>query len=681
MNQKPASLIEFMFRVFGTALAAWIFLRAELDFARMIQENIAKLGRYGFLGTVAIILVGVLLVGLFLLVVLILWQPGRLESYVRKLTTWRERLGWWRWILLLVVLLFPMVLLQYTPVGQYLTGSYLRLLLLLGMGLVSGVFLTRDHQHLARSSGLVVGFLLTATVFTLVQAFAYVSSYPFSLHWSEGNRFWDYSIMFGRRLYEFPSDQRIFAYIDRGRQSLWGLPFLLGDISIWQMRLWNGIVLTLPYMLLGWIVFRKKPDNRILWLLSGLWALNFLSQGPIYTPLVLCAILVAIAWYSPYWLALPLIAVAGYYAQLSRFTWMFAPAIWAGLIYIGDLVDRDRKREILRRFSMAAGAVLAGLVGGYVIPRWSSITQLLNPVQVAAPIPSAQPDIVSLEGVQSMVSRQPLIWERLLPNPTFGPGILLALLLAVGPLVIYLVYMLRARRWKLDWLGGLAVLGGLLVFLIVGLIVSVKIGGGSNLHNLDMFLISLVFTAALAWKQGGYRSLLQLDQEPVWTQILWVLMMVIFAYQPVMLSAPLRKAPDSMAREALEQIRLEVASAKQTGEVLFLDQRQLLTFGFIEDVPLVDDYEKKYLMDQALSADEQYFSGFYEDLAKRRFALIVSEPLKVKLQGSDYSFGEENDAWVKWVSKPILCYYEPIATFKRVRVELLMPRENPVDCP
>ena len=39
----------------------------------------------------------------------------------------------------------------------------------------------------------------------------------------------------------------------------------------------------------------------------------------------------------------------------------------------------------------------------------------------------------------------------------------------------------------------------MIAFLIVGLIISTKIGGGGDLHNMDMFLVGLVFVAALAW--------------------------------------------------------------------------------------------------------------------------------------------------------------------------------------
>jgi len=131
---------------------------------------------------------------------------------------------------------------------------------------------------------------------------------------------------------------------------------------------------------------------------------------------------------------------------------------------------------------------------------------------------------------------------------------------------------------------------------------------------------------------------------------------------------------------ALQTIQQEVDKAKLQGDVLFLDQRQLLTFGYIKDVPLIPDYEKKLLMNQALSGDATYFDGFYADLAAQRFSLIISEPLHTPIQDTSFQFGEENNAWVKWVSGPILCYYEPLTTIKTVRVQLLIPKKITTDC-
>ncbi|MDP2778732.1 MAG: hypothetical protein Q8O48_13925, partial [Anaerolineales bacterium] len=90
--------------------------------------------------------------------------------------------------------------------------------------------------------------------------------------------------------------------------------------------------------------------------------------------------------------------------------------------------------------------------------------------------------------------------------------------------------------------------------------------------------------------------------------------------------------------------------------------------------------EKKRLMDEALSENMTYFEQFYTDLAAHRFSLIVSELLRTPIKDSSYQFGEENNAWVKWVSNAVLCYYEPKITLKEVGVQLLVPKAEPVDC-
>jgi hypothetical protein len=131
----------------------------------------------------------------------------------------------------------------------------------------------------------------------------------------------------------------------------------------------------------------------------------------------------------------------------------------------------------------------------------------------------------------------------------------------------------------------------------------------------------------------------------------------------------------------LQTIQREVDRAVLQGDVLFMDQRQLLTFGYIKGVPLVAQYEKKFVMNQALSTDAEYFREFYSDLAAHRFSLIVTEPLRTPIKDSSYQFGEENNAWVKWVASPILCYYEPLDTLKEVNVQLLVPKSGTVNCP
>ena len=111
-----------------------------------------------------------------------------------------------------------------------------------------------------------------------------------------------------------------------------------------------------------------------------------------------------------------------------------------------------------------------------------------------------------------------------------------------------------------------------------------------------------------------------------------------------------------------------------------MDQRQLLTFGFVENVPLVPDYEKKYLMDKAMAGDEHYFNKFYQDLSNGRFSLIITNPIFDNIQDAEYRFEEENNAWVKWVAKPLLCYYAPIETNPLIGIQFLVPRIKNEDC-
>jgi hypothetical protein len=401
--------------------------------------------------------------------------------------------------------------------------------------------------------------------------------------------------------------------------------------------------------------------------------------------LVLSAILVAIAWRSPLWIALPLIVVASFYAQLTRFTWMFAPAMWIGMLYLGDRIPRGK--NITRYYwAPAIAAILAGLIGGDIIPRLLERLSL-NSALVAEEyvvgngieLSTIKP--ISVDFILEVLSRQSLIWSRLLPNPTFRPGILLALVLTTLPLIIFLIYLVRSKKWSLVMIQKVAILITITAFLLVGLIISTKIGGGADLHNMDMFLVGLVFVAALAWKGGADRVLSNLDKEPRWVQYLIILMVALYAIGAVNGARPLTLPPNDVVEKKIDRIRYEVTQAVIEGDVLLIDQRQLLTFGNIGNIPLVTEYEKVYLMNQAFNENGNYFEGFYEDIENQRFALIISEPLRVVYRGSDYHFGDENDAWVRWVSEPVLCFYKPIATFKDFQTQLLIPRTDTVECP
>jgi hypothetical protein len=281
-----------------------------------------------------------------------------------------------------------------------------------------------------------------------------------------------------------------------------------------------------------------------------------------------------------------------------------------------------------------------------------------------------------------MVFAQPLLWYRLLPNSTYREGIILALLLACGPLILLLVGLAVKKDWKLNWLQRIMYPFSLLVFLGGGLVASVKIGGGSNLHNLDMFMVSLAILSGLAL------SALTPSSASRWSAYRLVLIgltVLIPAWSAYQGGGPLQLPGENQVRQALEVIQTRADEASQQGEVLFMDQRQLLTFDYIHGITLVPDYEKKYVMDQAMANNVSYFRDFYQDLSDQRFSMIVTNPMFTKIKESDFRFAEENNAWVRWVAEPVMCFYKPVRkipgdVLEAFNIQLLVPRPDISAC-
>jgi hypothetical protein len=88
-----------------------------------------------------------------------------------------------------------------------------------------------------------------------------------------------------------------------------------------------------------------------------------------------------------------------------------------------------------------------------------------------------------------------LLWYRLLPNASYFLGILPAALLASLPLWFAMYVVIRSRKGDWHPLRLFFILAALFVLFIGGLVVSLKIGGGANLHNMDAYfsLLLIVF--------------------------------------------------------------------------------------------------------------------------------------------------------------------------------------------
>ena len=125
------------------------------------------------------------------------------------------------------------------------------------------------------------------------------------------------------------------------------------------------------------------------------------------------------------------------------------------------------------------------------------------------------------------------------------------------------------------------------------------------------------------------------------------------------LGGPISFRDRAMADTALVELEEIVMEATADGgEVLFISNRHLLTFHLIEGIELIPEYEKTFLMEMAMSDNQEYFDVFHRDLESHRFNLIVVNPQHVKYKGRDYIFGEEDDAWVRYVSTALLEHYQ-----------------------
>jgi len=566
-----------------------------------------------------------------------------------------------------LLILFPALLKWVIPLPEnFNLQAWTMVFLFYSFSLLAFFVIGKREPTQQRFLCLGVLFMLGGVCYSIFAKLNLVTAYPFTTYWSEGNRFFDYSTLFGSYRYNFETGEKIKAFTNWGMQLPWAVPFVFPNLSIGTFRLWNQLVWIIPSLLLGFLSINKEKKNKfniIAALIFACWAFLFLDQGPIYVPLIIAAILTVIAVRLPITPGFFMILIASYYVGTARWTWSYAPGIWAGLLSLLAIDNPSFKKDKLKELVKPISLGIAGYLGGQLLP---SIIQMFT----------SKSQLKLLPNTIASTARQPLLWNRLYPNTTYPPGILLGLVWAALPLLLFLIILLLKKSWKTNWMQVVSIAAVTSVFLTVGVIASTKIGGGSNLHNLDMFLVSLTLIASAAI---NYLLTHETKTKPQYYFIVIALLIALITPVTYTLRNDERMVlpPDARTNEAMSAVKNKVMEYSSQGEILFIDHRQLLTFGLVENVPLVDEYEKKYLMDFAMAADEDYFNAFYEDISNHRFVLIVNEPINIISRGLEYSFGEENDAYVKWVAAPLLCVYEPLYTSQATALELLVPRTSP----
>ncbi len=649
-----------------------------------------------------------------------------------------SRLKWLNIVLqLLAVAGFTfLVLSRY---GTYFSGVFTRLSIFWGVSLV-GCFLlqafminpSKSHQY-TWGITLLISLILSVFVYNLLALLQDISAYPFTLGWSETSRFYYASLFLAEKIYGFQTPPSV---LHPSRYLMQAAPFLLPVSPLWlhrawQVFLWIAISLATAAVLANRLIsWREKPLRSFLFMA---WVFAFLMIGPVYYHLQIPLILVLwgfdrnqseVAW-KRFAKNLLIILATSLWTGISRVNWYPVPGLLAAaIIFLEQPVSRSVRPTNHQDNQKPSPAFWQVIRYGIPPVSWTILGTAIAYAAHSTYILWSGND--ASEFASSFSSD--LLWYRLWPSSTYPIGILPGILLVSLPMFWAIWEKLRHSKdqqpvWKLvhpiRWAG----LGAILLVLFAGgLVVSVKIGGGSNLHNMDAYLSLLL--AVFSWIIFNKLNLEEpvagnTDEQNASTEegladyfpentttspkklestgslvgglpgslvggltasiaacIAAVCLFTLFSRSAL----PVFPAQETINR-SLAVINRAVKEVKSPDpQVLFLTDRHLLTFGYIQGAKLIPEYERVFLMEMAMANNRAYLERFHEDLRTHRFDLIISEPLFIQQKGQGVRFGEENDAWVEQVSQKILCYYKPRTLLKDVRIQILIPREKPGTC-
>ena len=498
--------------------------------------------------------------------------------------------------------------------------------------------------------------LLDGMIAQVYVAFLPVTDYPFSAGWSEASRFYYGSLPFSRSVYGVSLPLSVWHGT---RYFLQSIPFIIKGLPLWAHRLWQVILWIGLTGLTSWLLVRRlKLQEWTTALILALWFFLYVFQGAVYYHLQVCVIIVLIG-VSPRhpWRSLVAVLLASFWAGMSRLNWYPVPAMLAIALYVLEY-PYSAAGNLWRYL---AKPLLWGVLGLFVALLGQSFYIAIS-------------GNTNLEAFGSSLTSA-LLWYRWFPSPTNPIGIIPGILIVSLPLFILLGAAVRGHVRSLHTVRWLLLLAMLLVLFAGGLVVSTKIGGGGDLHNMDAYMVMLAligvyFITQRVEPEAG-------SAEPFgparWPGIALMLIVPV-AFTLLRISPPFRYDA-VLASQDLSSLRSTVEGYAKSGPVLFINERQLLTFGSIPNVPVVPDYEVVSLMEMAISGNRPYLTQFYQDLETHKFAAIVAHKQNLGVEGGD--FIEENNAWTALVAQPLLCQYKPVLTLDYSDVQVFIPRAKP----
>jgi hypothetical protein len=592
------------------------------------------------------------------------WSPYR--EQILSLAEFPERVSTnlhWISILVLTLALVGFTIVFMLPFAQIFFGvlGWVRFLIFWSFSLIGMWGIKLFRKDTAWFFALITIVLCQSTLHLLLVYWPRVTDYPFAMGWSETSRYYYPSLFLSEKVYGHGYPWPI---LHPTLHLLLAPPYLL-DAPLWVHRAWQ---VGIRYILVGAVVPALMarlsiPDRATRWLV-GLWMFLFLFMGPIYFHLAIPVIILLLGFSSQNdWRTWIAVILASIWCGWSRVNWYPMPGMIAAVLYLMEVPYQGKNlwRYLLKPALWFVNGTL--------------IAVLAQRIYVAL---SGVPDI----GIFYTSLASDLLWYRLWPNASYFLGILPGALLASLPIWMGMLIVVRSR--KNDWhpVRLALIFAALFVLFVGGLVVSLKIGGGANLHNMDAYF-SLLLIVLTYLVFARYRSETGEIAQPVplhWLLILSLIVMPAWSY--LQFNIGYVKYDASRTQTVLTSLQGYVDRADaQGGEILFITQRHLLSMHMLNNVTLVPEYEREDLMEIAMSNNVPYLQKFREDMEDQRFALIVVDPLNYNFLSKNRSFAEENNIWVTRIMKSILCNYREEAVFPADEIALYVPQTGDRQCP
>jgi hypothetical protein len=215
-----------------------------------------------------------------------------------------------------------------------------------------------------------------------------------------------------------------------------------------------------------------------------------------------------------------------------------------------------------------------------------------------------------------------------------------------------------------------------------GLLVSLKIGGGVDLHNLDAYIVVLliIFSYLVFARYRLEHGKLSRPVTLPWFLVLAVILIPAWSY--LRFNIGFKTYDENRTQSVLQRLQSYVDDVDgQGGQILFITQRHLISMHMLQGVSLVPEYEREDIMEMAMANNTEYLGKFRADMERQRFALIVVDPLNFNFMTRNRSFADENNIWVRRVMKHILCNYRQEAIFAEDDIALYVPQQGTRQCP